>query len=395
MQQNDHAGRISILLFFASMLLGGIAAYIYGKSTDDILFIVFYAGAGCAAATWLYRKERDAQLLDYDNVYHSRRFFVLYFVMILVSVILAYLPADIWPYTVIFLILGLFSNTVTGLFAGSWLLLLTMFLSNSASMGYLFVYLLSGMVALVLFRRMDEGFLVTRPMFVALLLLFALLLGHHVLFEKETLTGAMVLLPAINVFACLVLASVVLNYFGRHVVRRSNDMYMEINDPEYEMMVDLKEHNKEAYFLAIHSAYLAERIAIDLDMDVRATKACAYYHSACKALGGEEGASAYAEKKGFPEGAIELIEEYENPPATGYVSKEAAVINICETLVRMIKSIFNKDKDAKVDYDSMIDKIFEHHWEKGDMNLNNISFGDMTRMKKLLKKEKLYYDFLR
>ena len=114
MQQNDHAGRISILLFFASMLLGGIAAYIYGKSTDDILFIVFYAGAGCAAATYLYRKERDAQLLDYDNVYHSRRFFVLYFVMILVSVILAYLPADIWPYTVIFLILGLFSNTVTG-----------------------------------------------------------------------------------------------------------------------------------------------------------------------------------------------------------------------------------------------------------------------------------------
>lgn len=362
---------------------------------DEIIMLVFAGVTGCGTLLYLYAADKAADRLEYDNALHKKRFYVLFFILLVASILLAFLPFDIWPYPLIYLALGLFSNAACGIVGGSALLLITMMVSGAEDPVIVLVYLLSGTVALTLFRHMDEGFLVARPMFVTLLFLYVLLVMDHTLILKEELTARVLLFPAINVFACLVLMSVLLNYFGRHVVRQTNDMYMEINDPEYELMVNLKEQNKDGYFLAIHSAYLAERIAIDLQMDVRATKACAYYHSVCKELGGEDGPAAFARSKRFPEDAIRLIDEYENPPATGYVSKEAAVVNICETLVRMIKSIFVKDKTAKVDYDAMIDKIFEHHWQKGDLNLNGISFGEMTRIRQLLKKEQLYYDFLR
>lgn len=362
---------------------------------DEILMLIFVAVSGCAATLYLYGTEKAADTLDYDNALHRKRFYYLFFLLLAASLALAFLPFDIWPYPLIYLALGLFSNTGCGIVGGSTLLMITMMASAQENPVIALIYLLSGVIALSLFRRMDEAFQVQRPMFLTLLFLYVLLVLNHTLILKEELTAMVLLMPLTNVFACLVLISVLLNFFGRHVIRQTNDMYMEINDPEYELMVNLKEQNKDGYFLAIHSAYLAERIATDLQMDVRATKACAYYHAVCKELGGEDGPAAFARSKRFPEDAIRLIDEYENPPATGYVSKEAAVVNICETLVRMIKSIFVKDKTAKVDYDAMVDKIFEHHWQKGDLNLNGISFGEMTRIRQLLKKERLYYDFLR
>ena len=365
------------------------------RTTDELIMLVFLAVTGCVATLYLYASEKAADKLDYDNALHKKRFYLLFFLCLAASFLLSFLPFDIWPYPLIYLAIGLFSNTTCGVVGGSVLLMITTFFSGQEDVALVLIYLLAGMIALVLFRHMDEGFLVARPMIVTLVFLYVMLVMNHTLVRKEEMTASVLLFPVINVFACLILMSVLLNFFGRHVVRQTNDMYMEINDPEYELMVNLKEQNKDGYFLAIHSAYLAERIAIDLDMDVRATKACAYYHAVCKELGGEDGPAAFARSKRFPEDAIRLIDEYENPPASGYVSKEAAVVNICETLVRMIKSIFVKDKTAKVDYDAMIDKIFEHHWQKGDLNLNGISFGEMTRIRQLLKKEQLYYDFLR
>lgn len=364
-------------------------------TTDAMIMLLFVAVTGCAATLYLYASDKAAGGLDYDNALHRKRFYILFFGLLVASFLMAFLPSDIWPYPLIYLAIGLFSNMSCGIVGGSALLLITTLCSGTEDPTIVIIYLLCGMIALTLFRHMDEAFQVPRPMVVTLTFLYVLLVMNHTLIGGEELTARVLLLPLINVFACLVLMSVLLNFFGRHVVRQTNDMYMEINDPEYELMVNLKEQNKEGYFLAIHSAYLAERIATDLQMDVRATKACAYYHAVCKELGGADGPAAFARSKRFPEDAIKLIDEYENPPATGYVSKEAAVVNICETLVRMIKSIFVKDKTAKVDYDAMIDKIFEHHWQKGDLNLNGISFGEMTRIRQLLKKEQLYYDFLR
>ena len=54
-----------------------------------------------------------------------------------------------------------------------------------------------------------------------------------------------------------------------------------------------------------------------------------------------------------------------------------------------------KDKDSKIDYDELIDKIIQHKLDKKEFNRSKLSFSDLENLRKLLKKEKLYYDFLR
>ena len=58
-------------------------------------------------------------------------------------------------------------------------------------------------------------------------------------------------------------------------------------------------------------------------------------------------------------------------------------------------TIFEKDKTAKIDSDRMIEEMIERRHVGGNFNHSDLSIAELNRVSKLLKKEKLYYDFLR
>ena len=68
---------------------------------------------------------------------------------------------------------------------------------------------------------------------------------------------------------------------------------------------------------------------------------------------------------------------------------------MCETLITSINYLFEKDKTAKINYDELIEKIFKHKMENRELYNYNISLYELEHMKALMKKETLYYDFLR
>ena len=68
---------------------------------------------------------------------------------------------------------------------------------------------------------------------------------------------------------------------------------------------------------------------------------------------------------------------------------------LSETVIASIMYMVKKDKDAKIDYDQMIDKIFDKKEADGELKGYDITYGQYDQMRKILKKEKLYYDFLR
>ena len=68
---------------------------------------------------------------------------------------------------------------------------------------------------------------------------------------------------------------------------------------------------------------------------------------------------------------------------------------MCDTVVASLVYIFKKDQDAKVDYDDMIDRLFAHKTQEGVFSGCRATMRALQDMKALLKKEKLYYDFLR
>jgi hypothetical protein len=66
-----------------------------------------------------------------------------------------------------------------------------------------------------------------------------------------------------------------------------------------------------------------------------------------------------------------------------------------QTTITSINYLLKKDKNVKIDYDKLIESIFDNKSADGGLRNYNVTYSDYARMKDILKKEKLYYDFLR
>ena len=185
--------------------------------------------------------------------------------------------------------------------------------------------------------------------------------------------------------------------FGVYVIRKSNDMYMEINDVAYPLLAQLKDKDKDEYFRAVHTAYLAERIALGLGYNDRAVKCCAYYNRIGVLGDGNkwEQVNHFYTDNHFPEEAVELLHEYIEPEKGAVRSSESLSVLMSQTVIASIMYLIKKNKDVKIDYDKLIEGIFNN--KSADEGLRNysVTYSDYAKMKDILKKEKLYYDFLR
>ena len=171
---------------------------------------------------------------------------------------------------------------------------------------------------------------------------------------------------------------------------------MDINDPESPLLVKLKEHSKEEYYHAIHTAYLCDRIAKKLDLDDAVAKAGGYYHK-IGVLKGEsnwENARLVLEEYQYPENVNRILKEYLDNNER-IILKETVVLLIADTVISSITYLFQKDSKAQLDYDKLIQAVFKKKAESGLCNYSMISLGELEEMKKILSEEKLYYDFLR
>ena len=97
----------------------------------------------------------------------------------------------------------------------------------------------------------------------------------------------------------------------------------------------------------------------------------------------------------FPIEAIEFLHEYIEPKRGAIKTKEALAVQLSETVIASIMYLIKQNKDAKIDYDKLIDSILDKKESDGDLRDYAVTFRDFDKMRALLKKEKLYYDFLR
>ena len=96
----------------------------------------------------------------------------------------------------------------------------------------------------------------------------------------------------------------------------------------------------------------------------------------------------------FPPEVLAILKEYlENERKI--IHKEASVIYFAEAVVSSILFLIAKDREAKLDYDQIIDTVFENKQESSIFQQCQLSIGELNQMKKMFKEEKLYYDFLR
>ena len=374
-------------------------SFIVGKSYEAILRNTVVSMLATGTVLFMIRDAigRGPEGFSYDNYYRKSRFIVVFAGMVVLSCVLSLVPNEFWPYMSLFVILALFSNSEIGMIAGISFTTISVMLEENGSYGELFMYVLAGAVAIALFRDLKETTAIGLPVFISLLMQAVLIIDYNVLFQNRTFSINILILPILNLMLNLIILLVFLNMFGVYVIRKSNDMYMEINDVAYPLLVKLKEKDKDEYFRAIHTGYLAERIALGLGFNDRAVKACAYYHRIGVLDGGLKWADVehYYVDNNFPIEAVEFLHEYIEPPKGAVKSKEALAVQLSETVIASIMYLIKQNKDAKIDYDKLIDNLFDKKEAGGELKDYAVTFIEYDRMRAILKKEKLYYDFLR
>ncbi len=386
-----------VILFLMTGAATGLAAWLYGKTVIEITGVVVLALLGVSGVIFAIEQSQEADSFLFDNKEHLGRFLVLYLLALAGSLVFPLLPAGGWPYLAAFIGLMLFSNQIVGLSSAAVLLLVTclLYTGNNGNIAF-YVYFVGGLAGIVVFSYLNVSFKVGLPILVSLMVQMVCLAVQEVLLVNEQLKLQLFLIPALNLLVSLILLLILLKYFSFSIIYKNRDLFMDINDPECPLLVELKNASKEEYYHAVHTAYLCDRIAKRLKLDDAMVKACGYYHR-IGIIKGEvnwENTQFILEENRFPQQVKDVLREYLDS-AEQMVSKETIILLFSDTVITSISYLFSKDPQIEIDYPKIINGIFKKRVESGMIDQSNLTFGEFQEMKKILLEERLYYDFLR
>lgn len=381
----------NLLPEFASVILA--CAGIWGISrvrqqTSDVMISnMVLAVAGVAVLGFCMRQAYLEETLDYDNGKHYLRFWTCFLIGLAVAFACAFLPTGGWPYLTIFVMLALFSNTNTGILAGSVLLVISVLLSGAKTQLFL-LYFLSGLFAVVLFRHLERDFKIGIRLLLSLLCLLLCETAGIVLVANERPNFESFVIPAANIIISGILLIAILQLFSSLVIYKHREKYLELNDTENPLLAECRKDSKEDYMHSIHTAYFCERIAARLSLDTEALKCAGYYHRLC-------GINPHlTEEYKFPLHAQEILKEFSDKKVPAR-RKETVVLMCADAVMNTIKHLVGKSQGRELDYDYIIEGVFKHFEEKKTFAQCDMTMREFEIMKGIFKEEKLYYDFLR
>ncbi len=386
-------GYISIIII--TMLATAGSGYLYGFGINEQLRNIIVTGIGSGMVVFCMMYARMNHGYAFDNESHISRFIVVYMLCIVTSYVFPVLPQDGWFYPVLALVLALFSNSFIGITALNLCLIISCMYADAFSSTY-FIYAMSSLVTILIFKNINEKFKIGIPVFISLAVLLMTTMAQSILFLNVKMSVEILVIPFVNLFVTGILFLIVLRGFSAMVVHRYRSKYMELNDQECELLVKLKSEDKSNYYHSIHCAYLCERIASKLNLDVALTKAGGYYHKVgcLKGNNNAENCMLICDEYKFPPDLKNLLREYTDKHQH-IATKEAVVVNLVDTVITSIMYLLEKDKNAEVDYKQIIDFVFRNKIEKGTYKKSLITFHEYSQIKQLLIEENLYYDFLR
>ena len=385
---------VNSILVVITVLLVTAGGFLKHAGGAELLRNAILAGTGAFLTCFLFLSEKDRLSEKNASPARTSRFAISYGICLAVSLCCAFLPPAGWPFLVVFVMMSLFCGFLPGICGGISFLTFSVLLAG-ADISIFALYVLTGLLGACLFSRLDEKYRIALPLFVSLSFLFAAETACVVLFANETLKRELFLIPALNVIISLILLLILLKVYSGMEIFKYRIKYLEINDQEFELRVNIKEKDKNVYYRAVHAAYFSERIAQALSLDADAAKTAAYYANAgILYKEPEKDLEKEFVSYGFPPYARQLLREL-TVKNTGIRHKEAAVVYMADAVISSILYLFEKKQDTKTDYAAVIETVFQKKWESGSLKNSELTFAEWNRMKKIFKEEKLYYDFLR
>ncbi|MBE5864904.1 MAG: hypothetical protein E7292_01660 [Lachnospiraceae bacterium] len=385
--------KISAMLLFeiGGMLIAtaGICGLVYGgfvkQGMDYMLAHIVFVVLGIGTVGFGIRRGMLTGDLDYDNAEYPKRFWICFLSGLVVSFVYVFLPSAAWPFLPIYILLSLYSNMAIGVLAATTILAVPVCLTD-AGLEVFLVYLISGFWGALLFKNIKNGFKTGLPFVLSMAGLLICETAGTVLVINARPGVESFVVPGINMIVSGILVLGILKTFFGKVIYKYRENFLDLNDPENEILGELKQSDKKTYMKSIHTAYFCERIALKLGLHSDSLKCAGYYHVFGQSL--EEKTLC------FPPEVRLILEEYFSK-GKPILHKETAVLIASENIVGTILTLLEQANGGKVDYDKVIDAVFKRYQVAGTFKQCDISMKEFFAMQKIFKEEKLYYDFLR
>ncbi len=379
---------VGILIVIATAgLTGSVSWFLRGSATETVRNIVVnMTGSGILVYIMeVYKKELK----------NPGRILFSYLAGLFACAGGAFLPSFVMPLLSFGLIFMLLSNFACGICAYALFCINITLLSSSAT-DVFFYFFITGLFAMAVYvHTSEDDFQIVRPLIMISCISVVLYTALSVL-KFFKLTVNMVINPAIGLFLNIFILSIALYVYKKNVVVVYKEKYKEINDTEFALLRQLKNQNKDVYFLAIHTAYLSDRIAGNLGLDRDLVKCGAYYRRIGILMDENyyEKNRELMEKNKFPPDLIDLVEEC-SPLNLHPKHKEAVIVLLSDMVISSITEQIHNSPEAQIDYKKEIDSIISDIQKKAMLNECNITVNEFEQVQKYFKEETLYYDFLR
>jgi hypothetical protein len=378
-----------------AMLLTGVG-YVGGKDTAELIQYGVFSIILGGLVSLCIRKYFPVSVTDPDISEKSEsRFWIIVYICMLLSVLFSYFPNTMWVFVPVFVILSLFSSPLVGIVIASVLLAGTAMISGCGALVF-FLYFVSGVFSVMVYLPLTEEIKFAMPAFLSSLCLLVCEMCGIILTINSAFDIQLLILPFAN---CLIGMMVIYSAFRGYsslIMFKYYDLYQTLCDTENEKLLELRSESPKEYMLSIHTAYFCDRVSSSIGLDADIVKCAGYYHELTP--GGIEDREDFYREMGFTEGLKNILDEYKqyiSNPGISLVRKEAAVLVCSRTVVKTVMALFDKDKDADIDTGKLVDAVFDRFISRGTFSDCEITFSDISKMKKIFKEEKLYYDFLK
>lgn len=371
-----------LLIPVCIMLAAFGGSFAAGRDLYYIVRNLVLCGMTALVTVFSFQAGRVSGEFHYDDGEHPNRFLVIYLCGILCALVFTLLPVTGWMFLFFYVALARVSDSVTGICGGTGLLVLTTVLCEQISLSTFLVYLLSGMIGIALFAHQKDEFYTAIPLGLALGSQLLLIFAGELLIQNKKLVPEETLIPLANTVMNGILICIFLQYYINKVAKKTDNLYLMLNDQEYIVMRQVREQQKDDYYCAIHTAYLVERITSELGLDVRSAKCVAYYgHLPMEKL----------REIPFPEPVLAMLTELK-AGGKSLKKKEAVIVGICYRVIREIQRVNKQSAGKKVDYGKLIDEMFASQFTMEFLAETDMTLSNLRYVRKRLMEEQIYYE---
>ena len=361
------------------------------------LFIRNLIIVGLLTILLMYVVESDYKdgFFIFNNTHFIKRYIITYCLCALVAGVCAFIPSSGWIYLAVFVSLGVYSSRMCGFVSGFLLLCMSILLSGESAF-LLIEYAIPGIMGIILFSKINNELKLVYPMLVSVLFQYLMICNGQLLLINKTANLAMFVMPLVNVLLSVIILLFTVKILSVNFSYEVSDRLLDVIDLEFELLTDLKNASKNDYDHSIFTAVLCSKMAVKIGLSEPLTKALGYYHRIGVIRGDNswESVQDILNQHDIPQEVIDLLKEYMNPEKE-LKSRETVVLLFADTVVSSVKYLFEKNRDVVIDYDKLINSIFDKKIESGVISNSKISYEDINIMREVLVGERLFYDFLK